>query len=408
MVGRVLGRALAGAAAAGSQIINKYIDDDLATKRAQLMADIQRTSSVQQAKDLDAVTNDQGRRERMRQEAVLDAKAASSESLRAKREEASDPELLAADVARTRTVTQAKTDAETEAIKARGGDPLFLKAQQALTRAGHIESAASQAQAALAQFQMGVQRRVMGLRDQLAEAVRSGDEKEEAALRAQIDALDGKGGKKEKFYAVAEKAGLAISAALKSANDPNAEPATREEAMKTVRQQRALMERAALDAGVDLSQAAKVSQEQAHKEAQAAVAAGADVAAVNDRLRGQGYAELAIKDGRPAPAGSAGAKPPKVTKDWLGPGWSFNGQSYRTREEAEAAMAGAAPAPAPAKTNGGSLFERAVQSVSELGTDYSTPEGKQVLQQRVRESQSGGRPLTETERLRAQQLGLMR
>jgi hypothetical protein len=44
--------ALAGAADAGSKVLNKYIDDDILRNRAQVLADIQRTSAVQQEGDI--------------------------------------------------------------------------------------------------------------------------------------------------------------------------------------------------------------------------------------------------------------------------------------------------------------------------------------------------------------------
>jgi hypothetical protein len=77
-----------------------------------------------------------------------------------------------------------------------------------------------------------------------------------------------------------------------------------------------------------------------------------------------------------------------------------------------------APAPAPAAP---SMFDRAAQAVqpalqrmapvvqrmSDLGTDYSSPQGKQMLAARVQEAQNGGAPLSEVETLRAQQAGLI-
>lgn len=44
---------------------------------------------------------------------------------------------------------------------------------------------------------------------------------------------------------------------------------------------------------------------------------------------------------------------------------------------------------------------------SDVGVDYSSPEGKKALQGRVGEAKKGGKPLTETETLRAKQAGLI-
>lgn len=66
----------------------------------------------------------------------------------------------------------------------------------------------------------------------------------------------------------------------------------------------------------------------------------------------------------------------------------------------------AAPA-TPAAPQEPGLMAKAAKWFSETGRDYSTPEGKQELRQRIAEANAGGDPLTRTEQMRAQQLGLM-
>jgi hypothetical protein len=402
ILGSSLGRGLAGAGAAVADIANKYIDQALAAQRAQLLADIQRNSAVQQTKDIDAYQNDPGRRALLRTESGKDTAAAAEGALAADRTRATDPTLRQA----AKDVLSDRAQAETEAEISRGNNPLYLKAKSNEAKATHIESAASLAQASLARFQMGVAQKTQDLREKLADAVRRGDDKEEAALRAQLDAFADKGGKKEKFYAIAEKAGAAISAALKSANDPNADENTKREAMATVRQQRALMERAAKDAGVDISDAAKVPEAEVHKQAADAIKGGADPAAINKRLVEQGYKALPDAGGKPGAAAVPAA--PKVSKDWVGPGWSYAGKSYATKEEADAAMAGGAPAPTTAAPTGTSLFDRAAQQVkTTLGEGVGATEEESLLRQAIHTERRGGPKLTPQQRQRAQQLGLL-
>lgn len=69
------GRAAAGAGKAASEIANKYIDNELATARAQAIADIQRASGMAQLQDADAFNNDPNRLARNRANKVQDITA---------------------------------------------------------------------------------------------------------------------------------------------------------------------------------------------------------------------------------------------------------------------------------------------------------------------------------------------
>ncbi len=126
--------ALAGAAQAGDQILTKYIDEDLAAKRAQMMADLQRKNADLIRRD-DAAFGDerapivrqqrvddetaiggarnktalQGEINRAQSPELLDAEvkradAAAAAALRAKKNEISDTELTAATVAREKAI----------------------------------------------------------------------------------------------------------------------------------------------------------------------------------------------------------------------------------------------------------------------------------------------------------------
>lgn len=78
----------------------------------------------------------------------------------------------------------------------------------------------------------------------------------------------------------------------------------------------------------------------------------------------------------------------------------------------DAAKPAPAAKPAAAKPEGPGLFSRMADSpivkrMSELGTDYTSEAGKAALSRRVSEAGQGGAPLTDVEKLRAKQAGLI-
>lgn len=81
-----------------------------------------------------------------------------------------------------------------------------------------------------------------------------------------------------------------------------------------------------------------------------------------------------------------------------------------------AAAPAAAPAPAtpaaPAQAQPPGMLDRIMSSpiaqrIGAMGVDYTTPQGKALLQRRVQEAASGGAPLSEVETLRARQAGFL-
>jgi len=265
ILGSTFGRALAGVGEAGASIAQKYIDDEILRNRAQAMADIQRNSAVQQTKDIDAYQNDPTRRDALRGEATKDQEATEAARLRGDINRATNSELTEAETKRAAALAkasaQAAADVNRDATLKNGGDPEYIKALTKIAQAGRDPSAvaAHAAQTALAQFQLASAKKVADLQDELTSAISSGDQKAEEQARLKLDAIQGKGGKADKFYAVAENAGKAMAPALKVLADPAADPAAKEEAQQTIREQRALMTAAAKRAGVDLTEASKGS-----------------------------------------------------------------------------------------------------------------------------------------------------
>lgn len=286
ILGSSLGRALAGAGSGIADVANKYLDEQLLTRRAQVLADIQRTSAVQQAKDIDTAMNDPGRRERLRVEGAKDVTSAAAAA-------------LPGEVERTRQVGKATADTATQAEIDRGTNPLYIKAKRAEALATHIESAGSLAQAQLAKFQLGVAQRLDYLKGQLQSAVRTGDKMEEDRLQREVDVLQDKGGAMAKFYSVAEHAAAAMAPALKILNDQYADEGAKREAAATVRQQRAIVTSAGKRIGIDLEEAGKVPEDQDRAEAMAALKKGASLADINARRRAAGFPDIADPNAKP-------------------------------------------------------------------------------------------------------------
>lgn len=110
----LFGRALAGIGEGAENIANKYIDEDLATQRAQAIADIQRTSSLQTMQATDAYNNSPER------QAMLTANAVATQNALGTAKNATDltgaintatnPDLTAALAAREAAAAKAKAD----------------------------------------------------------------------------------------------------------------------------------------------------------------------------------------------------------------------------------------------------------------------------------------------------------
>jgi hypothetical protein len=258
ILGSTFGRALAGGGMAAADLANRYITADLQAQRDQAMADIQRNSAVQQAKEIDQYLNDPTRREVLRAETVKDTEAVDAQRLKGDINRANSKDLTDAEGRRAGAIAKASATATAEvqrdATLENGSDPKYIAALTKIAEANRDPSAvaAHAAQTALAQFQLASAKKVAALQDTLTKAIAAGDTKAEEQARSQLEALQGKGGKAEKFYAVAEAAGRAMAPALKILADPAADPAAKEEAQQLIKSQQALMEAAAKRAGVDL------------------------------------------------------------------------------------------------------------------------------------------------------------
>lgn len=173
-------RGLAAAAGAGARVAEKYIDEDLAAQRAQMLADLQ----FQGQKRLDEYQNSPERRAALREQGVLDDMARTDPRITQRQIDAEVTKLrgtaparaeaesevirgtAAASAERESLMARARTDEERRALVASGNDPAVIKAKRALALAGHIESSGSVAQAELARMQIADLRRLGALYDQ--------------------------------------------------------------------------------------------------------------------------------------------------------------------------------------------------------------------------------------------------
>lgn len=124
----IFGRLVGGAAQAGAQLANKYVDDQIATQRAQMMAELQRRTAGQVREDDDAFRNDPTRVQRDRDRRAEDVKADSVARRGERVADLTDPTLTTAEAAKAerdaadkRRRDVADIEAKTPAEAARSG-----------------------------------------------------------------------------------------------------------------------------------------------------------------------------------------------------------------------------------------------------------------------------------------------
>lgn len=139
ILGSAFGRALSGAAGAAGVMANKYLDDEIATNRAQALADIQRMNGQRMREDEDAFANDPTRVARDRNRKRDDAMAAGKTARDVELEGLTDPTYQGA------KLTKADDDAK-DATR-RKGDEMKTLAPVEAERSGLIAEANARAQA---------------------------------------------------------------------------------------------------------------------------------------------------------------------------------------------------------------------------------------------------------------------
>ena len=155
----LFGRAAGAFGGAVANVANKYLDEQLIQQRAQMMADLQRTTAGNIRQDDDAFRNDPTRVARDRQKQADDMVAQGAAARTVKREELQDTGLTDAAIARDGLMSKAKASQARDETKTAAGDTEFLAAQGKLKLADPevaARIAASKASAASAYASAGV------------------------------------------------------------------------------------------------------------------------------------------------------------------------------------------------------------------------------------------------------------
>ncbi len=111
----LFGRALAGAGQGASEIANKYIDAEIANSRAQVLADIQRTSTVQTHQQLDQYDMGDARQAKIRSNAAAGIVSTAAATDTARLATASNAPLTAATIAQDNAMTAGTAPAKAAA-----------------------------------------------------------------------------------------------------------------------------------------------------------------------------------------------------------------------------------------------------------------------------------------------------
>ena len=251
LMGSALGRALSGAGEGVSRLGGKYIDEELAQQRAQALADIQRATAGKMRGDEFAFQNDPTNVATRNATARTTALAAGAAGREAELQGLNDTGYQGA--------KRSKADSDAADDTRRKGESIDALAPKEAARAGLMAGAAAK------------------------ETAKYREPRHDAAgeIAKKVKAIEDVLGRP-----LNEQEKMGVLGLVKAGSEYDTEKVT-EETMNpdgTVRKVERTQRRKAGE-----STTTKPPQAQAHSEAQAAIAAGADPAAVNARLAELGY-----------------------------------------------------------------------------------------------------------------------
>lgn len=226
-LGNFLAGAVQGVGASGASLSGKYIDDELVRNRQQAFLDMQRASSLQQAKDMDEFQNDPNRRENLRVEASKDAAAASKSALQSKIEEATSPELQGAIRANDKARAEIPGQVAAEQTIANGANKKYLGAIRAITAAQHFTGPGEE----LARFQLQQQKQLADIRNRIA-AEQDPTKREE--LQRQEAAITGNTRSDKELSLALAQTVTAMERANKVLADPMADAEAKDSARESI------------------------------------------------------------------------------------------------------------------------------------------------------------------------------
>lgn len=384
----IFGRALAGAGAGAAALAAKYVDEELAANRAKLLSDLQQQSFEKQ----DAYLNSPTRRETLRGEAAKDEKVKNDAAFEGKVRELTDPTYTQAQDKRFQQQTPMMV--EREAALA-GAKPYDLSPGQ--MRFQGDKKLASNDRPTPQEVQDGL------YRDEIKRSSPNGIKLPEA-VKVQAE------GMRDRLKSIERLVdeGIASGDLLdKAPTDPKKADAY--ERFKRLDRSRRMLSQQFEDliapyAGSGAGQGGGGPADPLNLRGSKADA-GSNPDTMTDPASGQPVSRrektASIMEAIQADMEKNGIT--NARADVAGQRIPIN------RQQAAPAAPAAAQAGAPAAANTGepSFFARLMQKAGEMGTDYTSPQGKQMLAQRVAEAKKGGKPLTDIEQLRAKQAGLI-
>jgi len=250
----------------------------------------------------------------------------------------------------------AANDTTTALAKKNAADPDYLKSFGDLKLAdpevrARIASVGAAAGASVAQTKMlteqlkqlsevgKVTAAIHGLQGQLASAK---TEQDRNALQQQITDMGFTGKSTKDFLGVAERAMTDGNAALRVLNDPIADPEAKDAARAQLRRANDFATKAAQLAGIKVDDKPKITEADAHAQAQAAIAGGAPVEAVNARLKAAGFGPAPVRGRQGLGAKTPVPQPTGMLSSmdgiaFAGDGYRVNGAMYPTLPAAQTA-----------------------------------------------------------------------
>lgn len=193
--------------------------------------------------------------------------------------------------------------AQREAVKAGGADPDYIASLRKQAQAQHIESAASLKEAALAKLQISKLQGDQALLDELAKARASGSEDAVQTVQQKINDRAYTGKDTAKAYSAYQSAQTKLIDLETKLNDPTKmlEPAAVASLKQEIQEAKLVQQQAMKEMGIKVPKAPS-TEEQATKDARAAVATGKiSLQDANKRLTNAGFKPLPNPAAPPIP-----------------------------------------------------------------------------------------------------------
>ena len=289
----IMGRLAAGLGAGVATLGQKYIDEEVAQQRAQFLADLQRTTASKIRDDEFAFQTDPTKAEARREVKAGDIVAEGEAKTKADLARAQNKDLVTAEAERGSILKKAEAQATIDVQKAAGNDPAYIKALRAISSANaapdRTDYKGRELDNAIKQIAVDNARTITKLKGEFASAT----PERKQAINEELSVLTGKDA--DKFLPVPLKDEMGAITGYKVFDT-----------------KRGVWAESGASGGASLVD-----------QARAAVADGADINKVNERLKAAGHPPLSAQGGA---AGKQEAANAPTRKDPL------SGQALTERE----------------------------------------------------------------------------